>query len=342
MCIVTLSERKAGLCPGKGLLLSGRGRDGKLNRPGAIWKFMRKLHQSTEIWVACLHRSPTLFLWFLHCEDPSRRLIFERETEKTREREKYPTNEVLMSTLSSQHTNLPVAKFQRNCSSLSISYYWWSFSSTISHLLSSSGQKLFLPVHSMPGPVCQPLYLILYFSGYCTVRLKVFIFCVCFLCIFVWKYYKPITVQKENHHKPRQHIKKPRHHFANRGPYSQSYGFSSRHVRMWELDHKEDWALNWCFWITVLEKTLKSPLDSKKIKWVYPKGNQLWIFLGRTDAEAEAPILWPPDMKRQLIGKDPVTLNPVTLNIDEGLLRSLLLAGLYQYLLDNKYCYIRN
>ena len=87
---------------------------------------------------------------------------------------------------------------------------------------------------------------------------------------------------------------------------SQSYGFSSGHVWMWELDHKESWALkNWCFWTVVLEKTLESPLDCKEIKPVHPKGNQSWIFIGRTDAEAEAPILWPPDAKNWLIGKDP-------------------------------------
>ena len=96
-----------------------------------------------------------------------------------------------------------------------------------------------------------------------------------------------------------------RHRFANKGLYSQSYGFSSSHVWMWELDHKEGWApKNWCFWIVVLEKTLESPLDST-IKSVNVKGNQPWIFIGRTDAEAEAPILWPPDVKKWLIGKDP-------------------------------------
>ena len=106
--------------------------------------------------------------------------------------------------------------------------------------------------------------------------------------------------------KPRQHIKKQRHYFANKGPSSQSYGFSSSHGWMWELNHKEGWApKNWCFWTVVLEKTLESPLDSKKIKPVNPKGNQSWIFIGRTDAEAEAPILWPPDAKSQLTGKDP-------------------------------------
>ena len=75
---------------------------------------------------------------------------------------------------------------------------------------------------------------------------------------------------------------------------------------MWELDYKESWAWkNWCFWTVVLEKTLESPLDSKEIQLVHPKGNQSWIFIGRTDAEAEAPILWPPDAKKWHIWKDP-------------------------------------
>ena len=104
----------------------------------------------------------------------------------------------------------------------------------------------------------------------------------------------------------RQHIKKQRHYFANKGLSSQSYRFSSGHVWMYELDHKEGWALkNWCFWAVVLEKTLESPLDSKEIKPVHPKGNQPWIFIGRTNAEAEVLILWPPDAKSRLIGKDP-------------------------------------
>ena len=94
--------------------------------------------------------------------------------------------------------------------------------------------------------------------------------------------------------------------FANESPSSQSCGFSSSHVWMWELDYKESWALkNWCFWTMVLEKTLQSPLDCKEIQPVNPKGNQSWIFIGRTDAEAETPILWPPDVKSWLIGKDP-------------------------------------
>ena len=104
--------------------------------------------------------------------------------------------------------------------------------------------------------------------------------------------------------KPREHIKKQRHYFADKGPSSQSYGFSSSQVWMWELDLKEDWAMkNWCFWTVVLEKTLESPLDCKEIKPVNPKENQPWIFIGRTDAEAEAPKLWPPDVKSQLTGK---------------------------------------
>ena len=103
-----------------------------------------------------------------------------------------------------------------------------------------------------------------------------------------------------------QHIKKQRHYFANKGLSSQSYGFSSSHVWMWERDYKESWALkNWCFWTVVLEKTLESSLDCKEIQPVSPKGNQSWIFIGRTDAEAETPILWPPDVKNWLIGKDP-------------------------------------
>ena len=91
-----------------------------------------------------------------------------------------------------------------------------------------------------------------------------------------------------------------------KGPYSQSYGFSSSHVWIWELDHKEGWVLkNWCFQTVMLEKTLPSPLDSKEIKPVNPKGNQLWLFTGRTDAKAEAPTLWPPDEKSWLSEKDP-------------------------------------
>ena len=109
---------------------------------------------------------------------------------------------------------------------------------------------------------------------------------------------------KKSIDKPRQHIKKQRHYFAYKDLYSQSYGFSSSHVQMWELDNKKGWALkNWCLWTVVLEETLESPLQSKEIKPVNPKGNQSWIFIGRTGAEA--PILWPPDAKNWLIRKDP-------------------------------------
>ena len=98
-----------------------------------------------------------------------------------------------------------------------------------------------------------------------------------------------------------QHIKKQRHYFADKGPYSQNYGFFSSHVWMWELDHKESWMpKNWCFLTMVLEKTLESPLDCKEIQPVHPKGNKSWIFIGRTDAEVETPILWAPDMKNWL------------------------------------------
>ena len=95
-------------------------------------------------------------------------------------------------------------------------------------------------------------------------------------------------------------------YLANKGPYNQSYGFSSSHVWMWELDYKGSWApRNWCFWTVVLEKTLESPLDFKEIKPINPKGKQPWIFIGRTNAEAETPIIWPPDAKKWLTGKDP-------------------------------------
>ena len=98
--------------------------------------------------------------------------------------------------------------------------------------------------------------------------------------------------------------KKQRHYLVNKGLSSQGYGFSSSHVWMWELDYKENLAQkNWCFWTMVLEKTLESPLDCKVIQQVHPKGDQSWIFIGRTDAET--PILWPPDAKNWLIGKDP-------------------------------------
>ena len=103
-----------------------------------------------------------------------------------------------------------------------------------------------------------------------------------------------------------QNITKQRHYFADKGLSSQGYGFSSGHLWMRELDCEESWApKNWCFWTVVLEKTLESPLDGKEIKWVNPKGTQSWIFIGRTDAEAQTPILWPPDVKNWLIRKDP-------------------------------------
>ena len=114
-----------------------------------------------------------------------------------------------------------------------------------------------------------------------------------------------LTPWKKSYHQPRQHIKKQRHYFSNKGLSSQSYGFSSSHVWMWELDYKESWALkNWCFWTVVLEKILESSLECKEIQSVHPKRNQSWIFIGRTDVEAETPILWPPDVKSWLIWKD--------------------------------------
>ena len=110
---------------------------------------------------------------------------------------------------------------------------------------------------------------------------------------------------KKSYDQARLHIKKQRHYFANKGLSSQSYGFSSTHVWMRELEYKESWApKNWCFWTVVLEKTLESPLGSKEIQLVHSKGNQSWIFIGRTDAKAETPILWPPHGKSWLIGKD--------------------------------------
>ena len=101
-------------------------------------------------------------------------------------------------------------------------------------------------------------------------------------------------------------IKKNRHYFVNKGPSSQGYGFSCSHVWMWELDYEESWApKNWCFWTMVLEKTLESPLDCKEIQPAHPKGDQSWVFIGRTNVEAETPILWSPDVKSWLIWKDP-------------------------------------
>ena len=113
---------------------------------------------------------------------------------------------------------------------------------------------------------------------------------------------KTLSPWKESYDKSKQCIKKQRHHFADKGLYSQSYGFSSSHVWMWELIQE---LKNWCFWTVVLEKTLESPLDCKEIKSVKPKGNVPWIYIERAGAEDGAPILWPPDAKSRLIGKDP-------------------------------------
>ena len=113
-----------------------------------------------------------------------------------------------------------------------------------------------------------------------------------------------IWATREIYDELRQCIRKQRHHFANKGPCSQSYGFSRSHVHMWELDHKEGWVpKNWCFQIVVLEKSPERPLDCKELKAVNPKGDQPWIFIGRTVAEVL--ILWPADVKNWFIGKDP-------------------------------------
>ena len=117
---------------------------------------------------------------------------------------------------------------------------------------------------------------------------------------------KTLTPWKKSYDKPRHHIKKQRHYFANKVLSSQSCDFSNSQVWMCELDYKESWALkNWCFGTVVLEKTLESPLDCKEIKLVHPKWNQCWILIGRNDAEAETPVLWPPDATNWLIWKDP-------------------------------------
>ena len=117
---------------------------------------------------------------------------------------------------------------------------------------------------------------------------------------------KDTCSMKKSYDQPRQHILKQRQYFANKGPSSQGYGFSSGHVWMWQLDYKESWApKNWCFWTVLLEKTLESPLEYKEIQPVNPKGNQSWIFIGRTDVEAKTPVLWPSNAKSWLIWKDP-------------------------------------
>ena len=111
---------------------------------------------------------------------------------------------------------------------------------------------------------------------------------------------------KKSYDQPRQHIKKQRHSFANIGLFSQSYCFSSSHKWMWELDPNESWApKKWCFWTVVLEQSLGSPMDSKEIQPVHLRGNQSWLFMGRTDSEVETPILWLPDAKNWLIWKHP-------------------------------------
>ena len=115
-----------------------------------------------------------------------------------------------------------------------------------------------------------------------------------------------LTLWKESYDQPREHIEKQRDYFANKSLSSQGYGFSSGHAWMWELDYKESWVpKNWCFWTVVLEKTLESTLDCKKIQSVHPKGDWSRIFTGRTDTEAETPVLWPTDVKNWLIWKDP-------------------------------------
>ena len=110
---------------------------------------------------------------------------------------------------------------------------------------------------------------------------------------------------KKTYDKPRQHVERQRHYFAYKALYSQICCLPSSLVWMWELDHKEGRALkNWCFWNVVMEKTLESSLDRKEINTINLKGNQPWIFIGRTDAETEAPVIWPPDVKNWLTGKD--------------------------------------
>ena len=121
-----------------------------------------------------------------------------------------------------------------------------------------------------------------------------------------YKIKRCLLLEKKSYDTPRQHIQKQRHYFANKDPSSQSCGFSRNHVWIWELDYKESWApKNWYFWTVVLEKTLESPLDCKAIQPVHPKGDQSWVFIGRTDAETETAILWPSDAKNWLIWKDP-------------------------------------
>ena len=111
-------------------------------------------------------------------------------------------------------------------------------------------------------------------------------------------------LEKKSPNKPRQYTKKQRHHFTNKGLYNQSYGFPSSHVWIWELNNKESWVpKNWCFWIVVLEKLFWVPLPARRLNQSILR-NQHWVLIGRSDAEAEGPILWPPDGKNWLIGKD--------------------------------------
>ena len=115
-----------------------------------------------------------------------------------------------------------------------------------------------------------------------------------------------LAAWKKGYDQPRQDIKKQRHYFANKGLSSQSYGFSCSQVQMWELDYKESWApKNWCFWTVVFGENSWEYFGQQGDQPVHPKGNQSWIFIGRTDAEAETPMLWPPDVKNWLIWKDP-------------------------------------
>ena len=114
-----------------------------------------------------------------------------------------------------------------------------------------------------------------------------------------------LVLWKKSYDQPRQHIKNQRQYFANKGPSSQSHGFSSSHIWMWELEYKESWVpKNWCFWTVVSKKTLENCLDWKEIQAGHPKGDQSWIFIGRTDVETETPKLMPPDVKNWLVWKD--------------------------------------
>ena len=114
-----------------------------------------------------------------------------------------------------------------------------------------------------------------------------------------------LTPWKTSYDQPRQHIKKQGHYFANKGLSSHGYGFPSSHVWMWELDYKASWAQkNWCFWTAVLGKTLESPLNYKETQPVHPKGDQSWVFIWRTNVEAETPTVWPPHAKCCRIWKD--------------------------------------